>query len=76
MPHANIMKNFQWKVMQLCVIYQEQDFLIGQVKASRVGWLCSVSKGGRLGDWILLVLMRQIHAAMAFSYFPHVDMVN
>ena len=54
---------------------EEQDLLVGQVEASRVGGLYSVRKGRRPGAWILLILMRWNHAYMAFSDWPHVDMV-
>ena len=55
---------------------KEQEFLSRQVEASRVGGWCSVRKGGRPGEWILLFLIQWSHATMDFSYWTHVDMVR
>ena len=54
---------------------EEQDYLVGKDKASRVDGWCSVRKGGLPGAWIILVLMRWNHAAMDLSDWPHVEMM-
>ena len=55
--------------------FEEQDFLVGRVEDSKVGEWCIMMNGRRPGDWVLLSLIQWIHAAMDFSYWPHVDMV-
>ena len=59
----------------MCNLYGNNFFVV-QVKSSRVSGWCSVRKGGRPGAWILLFLIRWSHAAIYFSYCPHVDMVR
>ena len=55
--------------------FEEQEFLVRKVEASRVdGWFI-VRKGGLTGAWIVLFLMRWIYDAMDLSDWPHVDMV-
>ena len=51
-------------------------FFVGQVEASSVGGWCSVSKVGRPGYWILLLLIRWIYDAIDLSYWPYMDMVS
>ena len=36
---------------------EEQEFSVGRVQYSKVGWWFSMKKGGRPGAWIILVLM-------------------
>ena len=55
---------------------EEQDFLDGQVEASRVGGWCRVSKGGRHGACIILFLIQWIHDTVDLLYWTHVDMVR
>ena len=51
-------------------------FLVGRVEASRVGGWYHMRKVGNPGSWIHSVLMFWSHAAMDFSYWPHVYMVR
>ena len=53
-------------------ILEEQDFLVGRVEASRVGGWCSARKAGHPGAWIILFLIRCIHAATYFSDCPQI----
>ena len=75
MLHDNVMKKFRLEVIQLCATFLV-FFIVGIVEASRVvGW-CRMSNGGRHVAWIILFLVLWIHAAIYFSYYPHVDIVR
>ena len=61
----------EYNHVQFCRIV----FIVRHVEASRVGGICSVIKGGRPGALIHLFLIRQSHAIMDFSNWPHINMV-